>query len=133
MSPVEVAQVAGEAGFIAGTALTMVAMTLVVSSWGMLPRACFLSSSAASQICTWRLPATPCSASNACSNMGCGPPPRVSPIFGPLANRMGRTVCAAAFLTRLVLDKVLSFATSQGLACGFVLLRVESLTEEGKL
>jgi hypothetical protein len=72
----ELAQIAGEGGFIAGTALTMVALTMVVRA--------------------------------------AAEPPRM-PAAGEInAHR----ACAAAV---------------QGLALGFVLLRVESLVEEGKL
>lgn len=74
--PVEVAQIAGELEFISGVALTMVAITLVVS----------------------------------------GP-------VGPHCMQLdlGRT------------DLLTTVALMQGLAVGFVLLRVESLAEEGKI
>lgn len=118
---VEIAQIAGEAGFIAGTAVTMVAMTLVVGGGGGGERTMACVCDGWWEWWGW-WPPRPGSFLHVYMARRTGGGPAPCPHASPPAMANPPTVLLLCVLAR-----------AQGLAMGFVILRVEALAEEGKL
>ena len=112
----EVAQVAGEASFIGGVALTMTAITLLVRCASSTRDAELRSIRPECTLAGGNCGRAILRVGACCVSAATAPPP-------PLARALAHARTPPCTHTH----------TLQGLAIGFVLLRVESLVEEGKL